>query len=176
MITNYPISSLNSLLIIVPYIWIFKKYLYKIDFFFIFVFIYSIYLIFFSLIHNYYYEDNGIFAFIDRTLVRILMCIFFIYAIKIRYIFTIYDFIGIISTIGFYLLMWYINSIDSNIIIFQGFHLCFRLCALTYLSYLLFEFYNCRNNLFQYGYVMLQIIFNFIIYLFSYTSISQLIL
>lgn len=172
---HFPISSLNSLVMIVPLIWIYKRHNEEIDIFFIFAFIYTIYIIFFSLIHNYYYEDDSIFAFIDRTLVRLLMCIFLIYGIYIRYNFSKHDFISWLCVFGFYFLMIYINSIYNNKIIFQGLHLCFRLCAFTYFSYLLLQFYNCYDPLFQFGYVILQCVFNFIIYLYIYTDLLQFI-
>ena len=158
----YPLSSLTSIFFIYPLFMIFNESE-DYDFRHKLWLVYIIYVIFLSVLHLFFYENDGVLAFLDRWFARLGILIFFICMISTKYYFGIIEKVSVILGIIFYVLSK--SSILNEYT--ELLHLMFRYCVYVFLVIFLYNYFDLKSSIYKHIKTMTMLYIACIIIVFS---------
>lgn len=141
----YPLSSLTSIMFMYPVLMVFKDTM-KHDYRHKILMVYLVYVTFLSILHSFFFEYDGILAFLDRWFARLGIFLFFICMVSTKYYFGAIEKICIIIGIIFYFLCM---SPIFDYKYTELFHLIFRYCIYVFLTIFLHKFFNLKSSLYK---------------------------
>ena len=159
----YPMSSLTSIMFMYPVYMIFidsnvHDYRHKIWL------VYLIYVTFLSILHSYFFEYDGILAFLDRWFARLGILLFFICMIIKRYYFGIIEKLCVVLGVLLYVLGM---SPIFNYKYAELLHLMFRYCVYVFLLIFLYNFFDLKSSLYKHIKTMSMLYLSCIVIVFS---------